>query len=75
MRIDRLILRLQAAGIPDAQDLARHIAERLAVSNATRACGRIDTVRLNVAVRPGEPVDEIAPRISDGLLRELARKV
>lgn len=74
IRIDRLAL--QVAGLTEAesQSLAMQLADRLALSPVRGASRRIAALRVTVALTDDHRPGQLADRIADELLRQIARE-
>jgi hypothetical protein len=73
LRIDRLTLRLGGMSAADGRRLVRLVAECLASADPPGAPIAADRLHVSVTPAPGEPLDDTARRIADGLLHALAR--
>jgi hypothetical protein len=75
--IERLTLKLSGISERDGQRLAQLIAEGLGdhISLSSEAPRHLDSMRVNVAARPGSSLDMLAKQVVADMLRQLERSL
>lgn len=72
MKIERLILQVSGVATDEAQRLAQSIAQELALTPAPRRA-RLGVLRVEVTAPEQDDMDELAHRVANEILRQVAR--